>query len=67
MKSIKKSVVSSADEVVYGHAKENAKFDKSVIIGLISANFPAGNRGFGHFEMLRKVLLEHAFLLAKRL
>lgn len=61
---LKKSIISSADEVVHRYAEENAQFYKSVIVGLISTDFPARYGGFGNFEMLRKVLLEHTFLLA---
>ena len=38
-------VVASSYEVVDGNAEENAQFDKSVVVGLISADFPARNRG----------------------
>ena len=59
-------VVSSSDEVVNRYAEEDAQFNQSVVVRLISAHFPARYGGFWHLEMLRKVLLEHVFLLTQR-
>ena len=39
-------VVSSSDEVVNRHAEEDAQFNQSVVVRLISAHFPARYGGF---------------------
>lgn len=35
------SVVATPDKIVYGYAEENAKFNQRVVVGLVSAHFPA--------------------------
>ena len=43
---VRKSVVAAADKIVHGYAEKDAELDKSVVIGLISAHFPARYGGF---------------------
>ena len=43
---LEKSIVASADEIVNGNAEKDAELNQSVVVGLISADFPAGYGGF---------------------
>ena len=41
-----KSIIASADEVVYGDFEEDAEFYKDIVVGLIASDLPTRDRGF---------------------